>query len=51
MIGYDEGIKLVLSGGKVLDNILGNIYGTTVGFDVGTEIGSLDGLIYISNEG
>ena len=43
MIGSDEGIKLVLSGGKLLGTILGNVDGITLRLDVGTELGSLYG--------
>ena len=36
VLGSDEGIKLALSDGKVIGDILGNLYGITLGFDVGT---------------
>ena len=39
----DEDIKLVLSGGKMLCNILGNVDGFTLGIGVGTELGSING--------
>ena len=42
IIGYDEGIKLGFSCGKVLGAILVNIDGITIELDVGTELGSLD---------
>ena len=41
MLGSDEGIKLGLFGGKVLDTILGNIDGIILGLDVGIDTGSL----------
>ena len=49
MLGFDEGIKLVLSSGKVLVTILGNIYGITLGIDVGTDLGYLEGSFDGSN--
>ena len=36
VLGSDEGIKLALSDGKVIGDILGNLYVITLGFDVGT---------------
>ena len=52
VIGSDEGIKLVLSGGKVLGTIIVNVDGFIPGIDVEIEIGSLyvsfDGLIMAS---
>ena len=42
VLGSIEGIKQVLSGGKVLDTILGNVYVITLEIDVGTELGFLD---------
>ena len=36
MIGSDEGIKMVLSYGKVLGTILGYVDGITLGIDIGT---------------
>ena len=42
MLGSDEGIKLGLSDGKVLDTILGNVDEITLGLDSGTELVSLD---------
>ena len=51
VIGSDEGIKLRLSGGKVLGTILGNIYGITLGIDIGTRLGYLDGYFDGSNDG
>ena len=36
VMGSDEVIKLGLSDGKVIGDILGNIYGITLGIDVGT---------------
>ena len=43
MLGSDEGIKLGLSGGKVLGTILGNVYVITLDIDIGTYLGYLDG--------
>ena len=51
VIGSDEGIKLVLSDGKVLVTILANVYGNSLGLDVGTYLGSLDGSFDGSNYG
>ena len=42
MLGSDEGIKLVLYGGKMIGNKIGNVYGNTLGLDVGTDLGYLD---------
>ena len=36
MLGSDEGIKLLLSGGKVIVTILGYVDGITLGIYVGT---------------
>ena len=47
----NEGIKLGLFDGKVLDTILGNVDVITIGFDVGTELGSFDGSFDVSNDG
>ena len=43
MLGSDEVIKLVLSGGKVIGTIIENVDGITLGLDIGTGMGSLDG--------
>ena len=51
VIGYDEGIKMIYTGGKVLVNIPGYVYGIKLGIDIGTQLGSLDGLFYGSNDG
>ena len=53
MIGYDEGIKLVLydSGGEVIFNILVNVNETTLGIYFVTDIVSLDGSLDGSNFG
>ena len=47
----DEVIKLGLSNGKVIGNILGNVYRITIIIDVGTYLGSLDGAFDGSNYG
>ena len=47
----DEGIKLISTGGKVIETILGNVYGIIIGIVVGTYLGSLDGSFYDSNDG
>ena len=49
MLGYDEGIKLVISDGKLLGTILGNVDGITLGIYVGKYLGSLDVSLYGSN--
>ena len=36
VLGSDEGIKLGLSDGKVIDTIIRNVDGITLGIDVGT---------------
>ena len=41
VLGYDEGIKLWISYGKVFVTILVNLCVTILGIDVGTELGSL----------
>ena len=50
VLGYDEGIKLVLSYGKVIGTLLVNVDVIIRGIDVGTDLGSLygsfDGSIY-----
>ena len=51
LLVYDEGIKLVISDGEVIDTILGNVDGITLGIGVGTELGSLDGSSDVSNDG
>ena len=51
VLGSDEGIKLGLSGGKVLGTILGNVDEITLGINVGTELGSVNGYIDSSNDG
>ena len=43
MHGSDEGIKLRIYDGKVIDTILGNVDGITLRLDVGPELGSLYG--------
>ena len=50
LLGDDEGIKLVLSCGKVTGNILVNVDGITLGIDVGTDLGSLYGFFDGSND-
>ena len=42
MLGYDEGIKLGLSGVKVIGTILGNVDIIAPGFVIGTDMGYLD---------
>ena len=42
ILGSDEGIKLVSTGGKVFSTILGNVDVSTFGLDVGIDLGSLD---------
>ena len=49
MLGSDEGIKLGLSGGKAIGNILGNVDVIILGIDVGIEPCSLDGYFGGSN--
>ena len=51
VLGSDEGIKLILSYGKVLGTILGNVYGITLGLGVGTYLVYLDGYFDGSNYG
>ena len=51
VLGYNEGIKMVSSDGKVLGAVLGNVYGITLGIDVGTGLGSLDGYLDAFNDG
>ena len=51
VLGSNERIKLVLSGGKMLRTILVNLDGIALGLDVGTEIGYLDGSLDVSNHG
>ena len=41
LLGFDEGIKLVLSGGKVLVTIVGSVDVITPGIDFVTKLGSL----------
>ena len=50
MLGSDEGIKLLLSGGKVIVTILGYVDGITLGIGVGTELAPLDGSFGGSND-
>ena len=50
MLGSDEGTKLGISGGKVLENIVGNASIITLGIDVGTELGFLNGYFNGSND-
>ena len=50
MLGFDEGIKLGLSDGKVIGTILGNVDGIKIGLDVETNLGSVDGSIVGSND-
>ena len=42
MLGYNEGITPVLSGGEVLLVIIGNVDGITLAINVGTDLVSLD---------
>ena len=42
-IGYDEGIKLGSTDGKVLGTILESVDEITLGLDIGTYLGFLDG--------
>ena len=51
MVGFDEGIKLGYTDGKVNGTILRNVYGNILGLDVGTELGSLDVPFDGSNDG
>ena len=51
MVGSYEGVKLVISDGKVIDTILGNVDVITLGIDCGTELGYLDGCFDGSNDG
>ena len=43
VIGSDEGIKLGLSGGKLIGDIFGNACRITFGIDVVIDLSSLDG--------
>ena len=47
----DEGIKMRLSGGKVLGIIIVNVDGIIIGIDVGTYLGCLDGSLDGFNDG
>ena len=49
MIGYNEGIKLGSTDGKVFGTILGNLYRITLDLDIGTNLGFLDGSFDGSN--
>ena len=51
VLGYDESIKLGLSGDKFFGTILLNVYGIILGLDVGTQLDSLDGYFDGSNDG
>ena len=51
MLGSNEGIKLVLSDGKVIGIVLWNVDGITLGIDVGTELNSFDVSFDGSNDG
>ena len=46
VLGYDQGIKLGLSGGKFFGTILLNVYGIILGIYAGTDLVSLDGSFY-----
>ena len=50
-LGYDEGIKLGSTYGKVFVPILGNVDRITLGIDVGTNLNSLDRSFDGSNNG
>ena len=43
MYGFDKGIKLGSTDGKLIDTILGSVDGIILEIDVGTYLGSLDG--------
>ena len=50
-LGYDEGIKLGSTSGKLFANILENIDGITLDLDIGAELGFLYGSFDFSNVG
>ena len=50
VLGYDEGIKLGLSYGKLLGTVPRNLDVITLEVDVGTELGTLDGSFDGSND-
>ena len=50
MLGYNEGIKLGSTDGKVIGTILGNVDIITLGIDIGTYMGSLYGSFDGSND-
>ena len=43
MLGFDHGIRIILSNCKFIDTILGDVHGITLGIDVGIELGYLYG--------
>ena len=51
VLGYDKGIKLELSGGKVFGAVLGNVDVITLGIHVGIDLGSLDVPFHSYNDG
>ena len=51
VLGYDEGIKLGSTYGKVIDTILGDEDGIKIWIDVGTDLVSLDEPFDGSNDG
>ena len=51
VLGYNEGIKLGLSDGKVFVTKIENEDVITLGIDVGTELGSFDESFDCSNDG
>ena len=51
VLGSDEGIKLVISDGKVIGTIHGDLYGITLGVEIGTELGYLYGSFHGTNDG
>ena len=51
LIGSDEVVKLVSTGGKLFVTVFGNVDRITLGIDIETELGSLDGSLDGSNDG
>ena len=51
MLGFDEGIKLGSTDGKVIGAILVNVDLITLDIDAGTELGLLDGSFDDSDDG
>ena len=49
VLGSDEVIKVGISDGKVLGDILVYVYIITLDIDAGTELGSLDGSYGVGN--